>query len=136
MKITNKEKTTETHPLFPSGAWDGFYTYASGPSAQQNPMPSYFSFQEGQIRGGGGDSVGSFSWNGLYDLEQFTCKITKTYSTHIVSYSGHVDENGIWGKWVINDYCSGGFHLWPKSAENQEVEKGVIENEITRKGLF
>lgn len=118
---------TETHPLFPSGEWEGFYTYAYGPGANRHPMTFFLDFNNKQVTGGGGDDVGAFSWNGAYDTKQLICQMTKNYTTHLVQYKGNVDESGIWGTWMISDWLRGGFHIWPKNSEerkaNEEKEK-------------
>ncbi|MFK7810501.1 MAG: hypothetical protein AB8F74_22030, partial [Saprospiraceae bacterium] len=104
-----------------------FYTYFSGPTADRHEMPSDFHFQEGDITGGGGDDVGSFSWIGNYDVKTLQCRMIKKYATHHVNYKGHVDENGIWGSWNIGSW-GGGFHLWPsKEEKNQEEIETAIE---------
>jgi hypothetical protein len=118
---------TEQHPLFPSGDWEGFYTYASGPQAGRCNMPSMFTFTAGKISGGGNDEVGRFAWVGVYDLTSLTCQITKSYLTHGVEYHGHIDENGIWGTWELAE-MQGGFHLWPK--ENELVLEETVAKEM------
>ena len=142
MKISNKNTTEEAHPFLPSGSWDGFFTYRDGPAASQHPMPSEFHFQDGDISGGGADAVGYFSWNGTYCKDGLICKMTKYYASHSVRYTGHIDENGIWGNWIINEFCSGGFHLWPKDfseemnrEEEDKMAEGVKDNPKW-KGLF
>ncbi|WP_190277568.1 hypothetical protein [Adhaeribacter rhizoryzae] len=111
---------SETHPLFPSGDWEGFYTYVTGPAADKHPMQFMLNFNDNVITGSGADDVGGFSWKGSYDTGQMQCTMTKYYHSHTVHYNGHVDENGIWGMWQL-DFVSGGFHIWPKaSAGNQE----------------
>ncbi len=119
----------ESHPLFPSGEWEGFYTYATSSQASQHPMHLFLSFKNSVVTGGGSDDVGRFTWKGSYSKQQLECTITKNYSTHIVSYIGQVDENGIWGIWHL-DGISGGFHIWPKMTEqNQQVQAVEIQEE-------
>lgn len=130
--------TTETHPLFPSGEWEGFYTHTDGPSASQHRM--YFSlfFENNEVSGGGSDDIGPFVWIGSYDAQALWCKMTKHYVTHTVDYDGHVDENGIWGKWTISlrsfVFSTGGFHIWPKKteevAESAEVEQVKLDVKV------
>lgn len=129
---------TETHPLFPSGTWEGFYTYREGPEAAQCPMRCQINFSEGLLNGGGGDNIGSFRWQGHYDISTMSCNMVKSYNTHQVHYSGQVDENGIWGSWHL-DSMHGGFHLWPqKGTEEKEVAKEqqemTIGEPVLRKG--
>ncbi len=126
-KIKNKT-TEEMHPLFPSGAWEGFYIYHMGPDASQHKMSFSLNFKEGIILGSGRDNVGGFSWRGTYDQEKLNCEMVKSYATHTVDYHGRVDENGIWGIWNIGFY-KGGFHIWPKSNEENEAQEEVIEKE-------
>lgn len=121
----------ETHPLFPSGIWEGFYTYQMGPDADQHNMHFSLNFKNEIITGSGSDDVGGFSWRGIYDRERMVCSITKAYATHTVDYLGNVDENGIWGTWTIN-WMKGGFHIWPKTNNEQEVVKEVKEISIRK----
>ena len=126
----NTKNNIEQHPNFPSGEWEGFYIYGSGPGAAQHPMHFTLEFKEGKVHGGGGDDIGSFTWDGTYDVEAMQCTMTKTYATHQVFYQGHVDENGVWGQWRI--FNRGGFHIWPKGrgASNQAVEVKKVELKI------
>ena len=118
----------ETHPLFPSGDWEGFYTYSMGPSANRYPMSFNLEFQNGKAIGVGADEVGTFSWDGKYDSGLLVCRMTKGYhGQHDVYYDGRVDENGIWGKWKISGYLSGGFHIWPKNNSEKAVSEEIIE---------
>jgi hypothetical protein len=122
-----KESSTETHHLFPSGEWEGFYTYRYGPSASRHPMSFFLNFSKHIVTGSGADSVGTFSWNGRYDTAQLTCKMTKSYhGAHTVDYDGNVDENGIWGTWDIRGF-KGGFHIWPKK-QNESSETAEVES--------
>jgi hypothetical protein len=133
MSGPNKNDNSETHPLFPSGEWEGFFMYGEGPGAYQNKMSIFLTFQQGMVSGGGSDTVGAFSWNGDYDTSALWCRLTKSYQTHKVFYDGKVDEKGIWGSWEIFPFSRGGFHIWPKksgveheeSAENAETEAKV-----------
>jgi hypothetical protein len=117
----------ETHPLFPSGAWEGFYTYAKGAAADEHKMQFLLTFKDNGVDGSGGDDVGSFSWQGSYNIGQMECALTKYYSTHSVYYKGQVDENGIWGLWEMG-WMTGGFHIWPKKdLKNQEAQELEIK---------
>lgn len=112
----------EPHPLFPSGEWEGFYTYSEGANAARHNMSFFLHFQSGRVTGSGSDDVATFSWNGTYNTEQLRCKMTKRYATHTVFYDGRVDENGIWGTWMMSSFFKGGFHIWLKNAM-ENVEK-------------
>lgn len=125
-------KKTEEHPLFPSGEWTGFYIYSFERGARYM-MPCSFTFFDNQVTGFGADDVGSFTWRGIYDKEKLTCKLTKSYLSHKVHYSGQVDENGIWGEWEISPSCKGGFHLWPVSTHANE-ELVEEESEVIQTG--
>ncbi|MDO1451069.1 hypothetical protein Q0590_32645 [Rhodocytophaga aerolata] len=118
-------KTHEMHPLFPSGEWEGFYSYYPG---DKHLMQCSFTFCNALITGRGNDDIGSFSWKGVYNTAVLSCSMTKFYSSHTVFYTGEVDENGIWGNWDIDGIWRGGFHLWPKTKqENQHAQKVEIE---------
>lgn len=132
MKIDQDKKKLEQHPRFPSGEWEGFYTYSYGPQAGQHRMDFTLEFSEGKVTGSGTDDIGSYSWEGVYDLEAMTCNMTKSYRTHPVDYQGRVDENGIWGTWFIGSF-RGGFHLWPKQAGEQEQEQEKKEDSLESK---
>ncbi len=62
MKPNKNNDLSETHPLFPSGDWEGFYTYAFGPGADRHSMAFHLDFQNNQVSGAGGDDVGPFRW--------------------------------------------------------------------------
>ena len=116
----------ETHPLFPSGEWEGFYTYTYGPQAHRDPMYCVLEFKNGGINGNGSDAVGAFIWSGTYDIAQQTCALVKQYiGQHQVMYHGHADETGIWGNWDIPPFSKGGFHIWPKK-RSEERENRLI----------
>ncbi|MGB0524915.1 MAG: hypothetical protein ACPGJS_18215 [Flammeovirgaceae bacterium] len=112
-----KRDQLETHPLFPSGDWEGFFTYELGPQADKYEMELFLNFKAGVLSGGGDDEVGIFSWRGTYDVRKLVCRMVKDYQTHKVQYKGNVDENGIWGTWKL-DWMTGGFHIWPKLVAN------------------
>ena len=128
---SKKGQSEEMHPLFPSGDWEGFYKYPYNilPPGEMN---CFLNFQNGVITGGGSDEVGAFNWRGTYDTKALTCIMTKSYTSHTVSYNGHVDENGIWGNWRIDDFNKGGFHIWPKKdgAEDEQKESVSEETEV------
>lgn len=117
----------ERHPLFPSGEWEGFYTYSQGPAAMRHPMRFNLEFTANSVCGSGGDDIGPFFWNGQYAVEELQCRMTKHYITHTVSYDGKVDENGIWGTWELKSF-RGGFHIWPRKCEmNTEVAERELQ---------
>jgi hypothetical protein len=118
----------EQHPLFPSGEWEGFYTYAMGASARRHTMSLTLTFQNGAITGQGVDDVSAFRYQGDYDIAAMRCTMTKFYTArlHTVLYEGHVDENGIWGSWNIERRISGGFHIWPvKNGQDDETSEST-----------
>ena len=127
-------KLNEMHPLFPSGAWEGFYTYATGPQADKHKMNCNLTFRQGKVKGSGTDDLSSFSLKGTYDLDSLVCEMAKHYPSHIVQYSGQVDENGIWGMWSLGTK-SGGFHIWPKSKKqkSEKVAKEEKKKEVSKK---
>ena len=133
MNKLDKKTTKETHPLFPSGDWEGFYTYRQGPSAAQHKMGFYLDFANNKVKGTGSDDVGGFFWDGDYSKETMKCKMVKSYASHTVHYRGHVDENGIWGTWEM-PFMSGGFHIWPKGSNNnqEEEEKESLTLELVK----
>jgi hypothetical protein len=113
----------ETNPLFPSGEWEGFYTYAFGPDARRHTMSFALTFKNRKVSGSGIDNVDRFIWRGSYDTEKLRCWMQKRYPTHMVFYDGYVDQNGIWGTWEIPPDFRGGFHIWPKGlSEGLTVE--------------
>lgn len=125
MESDKNKDTTETHPLFPSGEWEGFYTYSW--SQHRHMMDFTLNFQNNQVNGSGSDDIGGFRWLGTYDTVELRCPMTKHYyARHKVIYDGYVDENGIWGTWTIADFGKGGFHLWPKPGAEAEAEAEVV----------
>lgn len=128
-----KDDSVETHPLFPSGDWEGFYLYNN--DGQEHKMAFFLNFKNKKVSGGGSDDVGGFSWKGTYDTEAMTCNMIKSYATHQINYKGRVDENGIWGKWygvleeeidaaimeILSPLMSGGFHIWPKGKVQKDT---------------
>jgi hypothetical protein len=122
---------SELHPFFPSGEWEGFYTYSTRGAAEKHPMHFTLLFKDNVVTGTGGDDLGSFSWKGAYCKEQLTCSMTKHYhNRHSVSYRGQVDENGIWGTWLLWG-ATGGFHIWPKAREKSEQAEESLALEET-----
>ena len=126
--MENTDKNYETHPLFPSGEWEGFYTYPAPFSGHKGTMSFYLLFHNATVEGEGMDEVGKFVWKGSYNTQLMTCQITKYYyGKHSVHYNGQVDENGIWGNWRIVGDWNGGFHIWPKT-QAQEAMNTAIES--------
>ena len=82
--------STETHPLFPSGEWEGFYDY--GPGSAKHRMDIVLLFSDSWVSGGGTDDVNLFRWEGSYDTEKLTCSMNKLYPTHSVYYKGEVER--------------------------------------------
>ena len=124
---------TEQHPLFPSGEWEGFYTYGVG--GRKGDMQLTLEFSDQKVRGSGADPIGAFRFDGKYDIAAGTCQMTKRYlGQHSVYYDGMADENGIWGKWKIDGDWTGGFHIWPKktSGEEEEAEEKKEERVLSR----
>lgn len=118
--MSQSDRYYEPHPHFPSGRWEGFYTYYSGVEGEQHRMSCWFDFMQGLVYGAGSDDVGPFDWQGEYCTGSCTCNLVKYYSSHVVHYSGHADENGIWGTWLLSE-LRGGFHLWPTQEGEEEA---------------
>ena len=129
MASNEKHENTETHPLFPSGDWEDFYTYSW--SQQRHMMDFTLHFQNNTVSGGGSDDVGGFHWLGTYDSVGLRCAMTKYYVRHTVFYDGYVDENGIWGTWTIEGFGKGGFHLWPKPGAEETAEAETVKEKKT-----
>ncbi len=121
--------SVESHPLFPSGDWEGFYLYRW--SGFRHMMAFTLDFREGTVSGHGCDDIAPFNWSGIYDVDQLRCRMTKHYATHTVEYDGYVDENGIWGTWTIGQGFSGGFHLWPKPGFKKEETAEALSEALT-----
>jgi hypothetical protein len=121
--------TPEPHPYFPSGEWEGFYTYPNKNAKDQ--MATILEFSGGKVSGSGSDIIGSFAWEGIYDIKAETCSMTKFYmGQHVVYYDGYADENGIWGSWTISEKWKGKFHIWPKGRGPFEEHVAVIEEQF------
>jgi hypothetical protein len=125
---TSSKSNSETHPLFPSGEWEGFYTYPW--SAQRHMKVFFLDFQSGTVTGSGIDDVAPFQWRGVYDTKELRCKMTKYYHSHTVDYDGYVDENGIWGSWTMGGFSKGGFHFWPKPQAEKTAEAEIEAEKI------
>ena len=131
--MNSKKLTSEQHPLFPSGEWEGIYNYKIL-DGMQDKMEFSLNFHEQKVSGFGSDSVGPFTWAGHYDTEKGTCQMTKQYTgQHSVFYNGHVDENGIWGTWTVEEGWSGGFHIWPKKKGQGSVKQARKKAKVKAK---
>jgi hypothetical protein len=108
-----------------NGEWEGFYNYTFNSS--KHTMEMTLNFNNGKVSGNGADDVGVFSFNGNYDQQSHKIYMTKRYATHIVNYDGNIDENGIWGMWNIDEYCRGGFHIWPKKSKKEDAKESLVE---------
>lgn len=131
--IRPNDNEPETHPLFPSGEWEGFYVYAW--SKEQHKMSCHLDFKNGVITGSGGDDINAFTWHGRYDVETFVCQLVKQYANYEVYYDGRADENGIWGIWRIM-FSNGGFHIWPKDDLRSERAEAVVSKALERELLL
>lgn len=100
-----------------NGEWEGFYNYPFGTT--KHKMETFLNYKDGKISGHGSDDIGQFTWSGKYDEEMYKVNMVKSYGSHDVNYSGNIDENGLWGIWAIGEF-KGGFHLWPKKADQKE----------------
>lgn len=121
--------SSELHPFFPSGDWEGFYKDPRG-GRPNGEMRMTLDFSAGLITGSGSDPVGVYAWTGTYDTKAETCSLKKTYlGRHSVEYTGYADENGIWGKWIIPKMGAGEFHIWPKKNE-MGTDDAVAQEEV------
>lgn len=112
--------------LFPSGPWTGFYKY-SGQTVKHR-MELHLEFANGRLTGEGIDDIGRFYIRGHYDARELECYWTKTYvGAHDVYYRGFREGKGIWGTWEIGLRARGGFHIWPKGAEEGETEEAAAQ---------
>lgn|GEM_PF-529849 len=115
--------------LFPSGPWTGYYKY-SGQSAKHR-MDLHLQFTNGRVTGEGIDDIGRFSIRGHYDARELECYWTKTYvGAHDVYYRGFREGKGIWGVWEIGLRARGGFHIWPKGAEEGDSQVAQAEEPV------
>ena len=106
----------ESDPRFPSGKWVGFFVDKRLPGKHQ--MEITITFAAGRMTGSGRDKVGSFTFDGEYDVTDGKCEWVKQYvKAHAIDYSGFNEGKGIWGTWKLHwqglSY-TGGFHIWPE----------------------
>lgn len=84
-------------------------------------MNLHLTFANGSLTGDGNDDVGRFLVRGRYDAAERECWWTKTYpGSHDVHYRGFREGKGIWGTWDIGLFAHGGFHIWPRGADEGE----------------
>ncbi len=85
-------------------------------------------FAAGKLTGDGNDDLGRFLIRGRYDATERECYWTKSYvGSHDVYYRGFREGKGIWGTWEIGLRGHGGFHIWPKGAEEGESQTESTE---------
>ncbi len=97
-------------------------------------MDLRLNFANGQVVGEGNDDIGAFILKGRYDIASQECHWTKTYlGAHEVYYEGFREGKGIWGRWEINAFAHGGFHIWPEGAGDG---KGQAESAKIKKPLI
>lgn len=114
-------------PLFPSGPWVGFYNYSQ--QRDKHRMDLHLTFANGNMTGEGNDDIGLFRIKGRYDANTRECDWMKTYvGAHDVFYRGFREGKGIWGTWEIGELRHGGFHIWPRGADEGE-EAAAAEEE-------
>jgi hypothetical protein len=106
----------ESDPRFPSGKWVGFFVDRRLPG--RHDMEIVLTFAGGKMTGVGRDRVGSFTFDGNYDLADGKCEWVKQYvNAHAIDYSGFNEGKGIWGTWKLQwqgVVYTGGFHIWPE----------------------
>ncbi len=91
-------------------------------------MDLHLNFANGNMTGEGNDDIGPFVIKGRYDAANHECHWTKTYvGAHDVYYEGYREGKGIWGRWEINAFCHGGFHIWPKGVGESEGKSDSVE---------
>ena len=122
--ISNSTKSM-SDDLFPSGPWTGFYNYGPG---DRHRMDLALAFANGSMSGDGADDIGAFAIRGRYDAANQECHWTKSYlGAHDVFYRGFREGKGIWGTWEIGIYGHGGFHIWPRCADEGTTKKESVE---------
>ncbi len=93
-------------------------------------MQLHLAFATGSLTGEGSDDVGRFLIKGRYDGVSRECYWTKSYlGAHDVFYRGFREGKGIWGTWEITIRDHGGFHIWPRGAE-----QGAAEHDAETRG--
>jgi len=111
--------------LFPSGPWVGFYNHRPG---DRHRMDLNLTFAHGFMAGEGNDDVGRFFIKGRYEAATRECHWIKSYvGAHDVFYRGFREGKGIWGTWEIAIRYHGGFHIWPRGADEGESHRETAE---------
>lgn len=119
----------ETDPGFPTGPWNGFYTYAFQPD-RFHRMGLDLSFAHGHLRGEGSDDVGEFRMRGSYELDTRRCRWVKGYlGRHQVYYRGVQQGRVIAGEWSLPPTLTGTFSIWPGGEGGLDGEFFVTEEE-------
>ncbi len=121
---------------FPSGKWTGFFIQKNPPLGKQW-MDLLCTFNGGILSATGNDVVGSFVFNGAYDLITGVCKWNKIYVGNKlpVYYEGYNEGKGIWGTWLLEmkenqTTLKGGFHIWPEGMAVTDDDRLSAELEV------
>ena len=114
-----------------SGDYKGYYAYNHDSSHYEMKVSLVFD-DNGIITGHGQDSVNAFTFNGKMNLDTNAIKLTKSYPSHNVEYSGHLslDYNMVTmsGDWNINSkFPSSGVFTLRKGEANQEEVMADID---------
>jgi hypothetical protein len=125
----------ETDPRFPSGKWVGYFLDRRIPG--RHHMEMTLTFVDGRIDGVGRDFVGSFTFDGVYDLVDGRCTWVKQYiGAHFIDYGGFAEERGIWGTWDLRQgiwSATGGFRIWPidrgELAGDESTEEAAVPDD-------
>jgi len=87
-----------------SGRYNGFYVH----NGERYSMTVTFNFNNGNITGNGGDTVGYFTYNGTYNTFDNYVVMIKSYkhTGHTVQYTGYYSPQDakISGDWNFPDY--------------------------------
>lgn len=128
------ESSEEKHHLLPSGEWEGFYLYPG--NSHKHRMSMVLHFRQGNMHGTGFDDIGAFVFSGNYNIGTLLAEWAKVYHTHKIAYSGHIDENGIWGHWQNEGNggwgLRGGFHIWPVKKDNETAAEVAEEVDVEK----
>ena len=91
-------------------------------------MDLNLTFAHGFMAGEGNDDVGRFFIKGRYEADSRECHWIKSYvGAHDVFYRGFREGKGIWGTWEIAIRYHGGFHIWPRGADEGESHSQAAE---------
>ncbi len=107
-----------------SGDYIGYYAY-NHESSHYEMRVSFIFDDDGTITGHGQDNVNAFTFNGTMNLDTNAIRLTKSYPSHSVEYSGHLslDYNMVTmtGDWNIHStFPSSGVFTLRKGKSNQE----------------